>query len=80
MKTDFYTKTLLTIIAACLLSIVLRCAPIIAAAHAQEQHDPIDVNITAIAGKPINKLTLGIYGEMPVKVNDMLPVKVSPER
>jgi hypothetical protein len=37
MKTDFYTKAILTIIAICLLSIVLRENALIGAAHAQSQ-------------------------------------------
>lgn len=70
MKTDFYTKTLLTIISACLLSIVLRDAPIVSTAHAQEQRGPVDVNIAAVGGTRVNGILVGIDGLLPVRVVD----------
>jgi hypothetical protein len=35
MKTDFYTKAVLTVIAACLLTLSFRDAPVVGSAHAQ---------------------------------------------
>jgi len=73
MKTDFYTKTILTVIAACLSAIVLRDAPIVSTAHAQARYgttygahpgleNSVDVNIVAVGGKSI------LYGAaVPVK-------------
>ena len=37
MKTDLYTKTILTVIAVCLLGLVFRDAPTVTTAYAQQQ-------------------------------------------
>jgi hypothetical protein len=50
MKTDLYTKSVLTIIAACLLSIAFRDVPLVSTAHAQSPQGPLDVNIAEIGG------------------------------
>ena len=64
MKTDLYTKTILTIIAICLLFIAGKDAVVPAYA---ERKDIIDVNIVAVSGNRI-----GVYDKA-------LLVKVVPE-
>jgi len=64
MKTDLYTKTILTIIAICLLYIVGKDMEVPAYA---DKKDIIDVNIVAVGGNRI-----GVYDKA-------LPVKVVPE-
>jgi hypothetical protein len=66
MKTDLYTKSILTVIAACLLSIVFRGTPLISTAHAQEPTIvPTAVNIVQVAGNNINPPRIG---ELPVTI------------
>jgi len=64
MKTDLYTKTILTIIAICLLFIAGR--DMVVPAYA-DRKDIVDVNIVAVSGNRI-----GVYDKA-------LPVKVVPE-
>ena len=64
MKTDLYTKTILTIIAICLLYSAGK--DILAPAYADRQ-EIIDVNIVAVGGNRV-----GMYDKA-------LPVKVVPE-
>jgi hypothetical protein len=64
MKTDLYTKTILTIIAICLLFIAGK--DMVVPAYA-DRKEIIDVNIVAISGNRI-----GVYDKA-------LPVKVVPE-
>jgi len=64
MKTDLYTKTILTIIAICLLFIAGRDMVVLAYA---DRKDIVDVNIVAVSGNRI-----GVYDKA-------LPVKVVPE-
>ena len=59
MQTDRYTRVVLTIIAAALVWICLRDT----ATPAFAQSGPIDVNITAVSGRPIR-------GELPVRVRN----------
>jgi hypothetical protein len=47
MKTDFYTKTILTVIAICLMVIVYRGTSFISVAHAGP-YDTQDVRITGV--------------------------------
>ena len=61
MKTDLYTKTILTIIAICLLFIAGK--DMVAPAYADKK-EIIDVNIVAVSGNRI-----GVYDKaLPVKV------------
>ena len=61
MKTDLYTKTILTIIAICLLYIAGR--DMVVPAYA-ERKEIIDVNIVAVSGNRI-----GVYDKaLPVRV------------
>ena len=61
MKTDPYTKTLLTVIAVCLVICVLRDVPLVPPAHAQEALRPprpmpaevMQVDIVRVAGAPV---------------------------
>jgi hypothetical protein len=64
MKTDLYTKSILTVIAACLLSIVFRGTLLIPAAHAEGLQFPTDVNIDEIGGVAVAKSAL------PVKIKE----------
>ena len=64
MKTDLYTKTILTIIAICLLYFAGRDMVVLAYA---DRKDIVDVNIVAVSGNRI-----GVYDKA-------LPVKVVPE-
>ena len=64
MKTDLYTKTILTIIAICLLYFSGR--DMVVPAYA-DRKDIVDVNIVAVSGNRI-----GVYDKA-------LPVKVVPE-
>jgi hypothetical protein len=64
MKTDLYTKTILTIIAICLLFIAGK--DMVVPAYADKK-EIIDVNIVAVSGNRI-----GVYDKA-------LPVKVVPE-
>lgn len=61
MKTDLYTKTILTIIAICLLYIAGK--DMVALAYA-DRKDVVDVNIVAVSGNRI-----GVYDKaLPVKI------------
>ena len=51
-KTDAYTKTILTVIAACLIALVFRDIPITSTAHAQSSGGVVPVDIVAINGSP----------------------------
>ncbi len=61
MKTDFYTKTVLTIIAVALVALVIQNASIIPKAEANnlplnrttKGYDTVNVNIIGISGQPI---------------------------
>jgi hypothetical protein len=64
MKTDLYTKTILTIIAICLLYSAGRDMVVLAYAA---RNDVVDVNIVAVSGNRI-----GAYDKA-------LPVKIVPE-
>jgi len=58
MKIDLYTKSILTVIAACLLSTVFRGTPLIPAAHAVGVQFPTDVNIESIGGVGVQQMTV----------------------
>lgn len=53
MNIDAYTKAVLTVIAACLVWIVLKDANIVTPAHAQTVATVTDVNIVQIGGSPV---------------------------
>ncbi len=70
MKTDVYTKTVLTVIACCLVYIVGRDIRLVDNSYAQTGAT-VDINITQIGGKRIEGIDLmgGSYGpSLPVKV------------
>lgn len=60
MKTDAYTKSVLTVIACCLLYFVARDASLVGDAHANAV---IDVNIVKVAGN-----TISTFDGVPVKL------------
>ena len=71
MKTDPYTKTILTIIAAALVLIAFKDAPISQSAYAQDAKDvkgATPVNIVAIDGVPFGALQIS-------KLRPSLPVE-----
>ena len=63
MKTDVYTKTVLTVIACCLLYFAAKDLSVVPVVHAQSG-GPIDVNIVQVAGQRISILDAFV----PVKV------------
>lgn len=68
MKADFYTKTVLTVIAGCLFYFVVRDLSIVPDVHAQSQ-GTVDVNIVQVAGAKIsNNGMVGYDAFLPVKV------------
>lgn len=71
MQIDLYTKVVLTVIAACLVGLLLKDVPVVATADAQAIADaqPMPVNIVQIDGKPF--VDREVQGEMPA-----LPVRM----
>ena len=63
MKTDVYTKTVLTVIACCLLYFVAKDLSVVPVVHARSE-GLIDVNIVQIAGRSISTYD----AVLPVKV------------
>jgi hypothetical protein len=71
MKTDLYTKVVLTVIAACLLGLVFRDAPIVTTAYAETAAQaPIHVIIDGVQGgalpvsnarDPVNGYRIPLY-------------------
>ena len=53
MKVDLYTRTILTVIACCLLYFVVRDLPVVQEAYAQSR-GTVDVNIVQVAGAQIS--------------------------
>jgi len=74
MKTDTYTKIVLTVIAVCLLCLVSKIFDSgigVTSANAQDSslHSPIDVNIVSIDGKSFRPTQVSIVGPaLPVQV------------
>lgn len=69
MKTDLYTKVILTIIAACLLVIVLGDVRPAAPAYASYGNQPVQVDIVAINGQSFSPLQVSVLGPaLPVKM------------
>lgn len=68
MKVDLYAKVILTIIAGCLVFMVVRDIPIVHDAYAQSR-SIVEVNIVQIDGKPFASFDVSSY-------NPALPVKV----
>jgi hypothetical protein len=77
MKTDTYTKIILTVIAVCLVSIVLKplnTDVFVSNANAQSYLPPttprvIDVNIVSIDGKPFGGLDVDtLHPALPIKI------------
>jgi len=76
MKTDFYTKTVLTVIACCLVYFVAKDVSPIMHANAQvggppaiaKVSEPIEVNIVQVAGKKFSTFDVGDF-------NAALPVR-----
>ena len=68
MKVDLYTKTVLTVIACCLLYFVLRDISIVPDVRAQSR-GTIDVNVVQVAGATISNNGMVSYDAfLPVKV------------
>jgi hypothetical protein len=68
VKADLYTKTVLTIIACCLLYFVVRDIPVVPDVRAQFQ-GTVDVNIVQVAGAKISNNGMVSYDAfLPVKV------------
>jgi hypothetical protein len=69
MKTDLYTKIVLTVIAICLCLIVVKEVPYVSTAFAQNRTDPVPVNIVQIGGKNFGPYQISSYSvALPVKV------------
>lgn len=72
MKTDTYTKIVLTVIAACLVCLILKPADsglIVSNVQAQEPRGIVDVNIVRIDGKRFNVMAVSSLGAaLPVQV------------
>lgn len=68
MKTDAYTKAVLTVIACSLLYFVGRDLGVVPDAHAQSK-GPVDVNVVQVAGATISNNGMVSYDAfLPVKV------------
>lgn len=68
MKTDGYTKTVLTVIACCLVYLVAKDLSVVPVVHAQSR-GPIDVNVVQVAGATISNNGMVSYDAfLPVKV------------
>ena len=71
MKIDVYTKAVLTVIACCLLYIVVKDINLVDRAYAQSGRT-VDVNLTQIAGRTIehnDTLASSVGPSLPVKVS-----------
>ena len=72
METDTYTKIVLTVIAVCLVSLVLKSSDsglIVSNVQAQTSKGVADVNIVSIDGKGFSPLAVSPLGPaLPVKV------------
>jgi len=89
-KIDAYTKSILTVIAICLVWICLRDINLFPKAYAADSNDIVDVRIRAVEktqGQRWDSLVLEVSDKMPVEVknnaaipvdikNDLLPVDV----
>ena len=69
MKTDIYTKCVLTVIACCLLYFVARDTSVIQDAHAKSV---MDVNIVQLAGDPLLRINASMSNRA------IFPVSVIP--
>ncbi len=68
MKADLYTKSVLTVIACCLLYFVMRDISVVPEVRAQSQ-GTVDVNIVQVAGAKISNNGMVSYDAfLPVKV------------
>lgn len=57
MKIDIYTKTILTVIAAALVILVFKEAPVISTAHAQEDAPILTkVDLVSVNGTPLSQV------------------------
>lgn len=89
MKTDLYTKAVLTVIAVSLFTIALQNMTFIGTANASDKKmiaDEIDVNIKEIGGSsvygalPINLKEVGgssFYGNLPVNIKEVSGTNVN---
>ena len=75
MKTDLYTKIVLTVIAACLLCLLIKPSDVnlVTEAHAQsaflQANKPVDVNIISIDGKPFGPNQVSLFEpSLPVQI------------
>jgi hypothetical protein len=69
MKTDLYTKIVLTVIAVCLCIIAMKDIPFVSPAVAQNSTGPVSVNIVGVAGYKFSTVDV-------TSVEPYLPVKV----
>lgn len=68
MKTDVYTKIVLTVIASCLVYLVAKDMAFVGSAEAQSR-SPIEVNIVEVAGYKFSGTDISSgYPALPVKV------------
>ncbi len=68
MKTDLYTKVILTIIAVCLFCIVVKNTSFVSEAYAEKKTSKIDVNIVEIGGFDLSTTSSMIVPPLPVKI------------
>jgi hypothetical protein len=68
LKIDLYTKTILTIIASCLLYLVEKDVSLIDRVQAQSS-ESVNVNIVGVGGKPFGLLAIN-------QLSPALPVKI----
>lgn len=69
MKTDLYTKVVLTIIAICLVCIVTKDVSFVPEAQAVGFSERVDVNIVSVAGYNFNKADVDLSAPyLPVRV------------
>lgn len=71
MKSDPYTKFILTVIASCLVYMVAKDISVVRVAHAQSG-GTVDVNIAKVAGVSINAASNNMVtdGFLPVKIKN----------
>jgi len=77
MKTDTYTKIVLTIIAVCLMVISFNILDIFPKAYAQTSNAPVRVEVVGISGSIFNSLPVRVEAvnsstrPLPVKIEDV---------
>ena len=80
MKTDTYTKTVLTIIAVCLMVLVAKSFDgefLVSTAHAQSNGTMMDVNIARIGGFDFKTSSLQNNAALPVNIERVRGVELA---